>query len=234
MAYPNTSTWRTATPNDAWYVRRTAGGTTLCQTDGWDLLYGLASEAVHALQIAGRAVASFDGTLVDASAIPNVDLVALAWTYDVLRWLYAAASAAGAPGDALAAIAADASSGSVSRRTTQTAVWLAGHACGVSARTGNDVCSGSPDEIELPDATLLPTLGAPIGPPPASPRLPSCAAAPAIPPPTGVLAYPTPGASVSPWIVLAVITAAVVGATILTREVPTSSSERRARKSRKP
>ncbi len=238
MGYPDTSRWDSAATNSAWYARRvgSAAPTSVCQTDGARFVATLEGELYEILRDLGAAV-SFDGAAVGPEAVevatPDIagqpGAVPARWTVGLLRALYAVGLRYGAPPDALAATAADARGGGVvSRRTLQFAIWVASYWKGTVAATGAFTYGqGSPDEVVLPEGSLLapPRLGVEI----AIPRgyvagygL-SCARLP------DGAALPVPGLTilgVNPWVALGVLTVAVVGVSYVTRSVPTGATVR--------
>jgi hypothetical protein len=227
MAYPAPARWDSGAPAAAWYaVPREAGGTTLrvCETDGWSLVFQAQSRAQQYLELVGPQPDAA-GLLVSRDDVPvNGAPPYTFWDARLLRALYAVARHAGAPADALTALSADAARGAVSASTLQTALWTAHAARRENVAT--DVVLGlvgTPDAYRLPAAQTLPPWNAPIEPVPVSFQH-SCSL---IQPPGALLLAPRPTWAVNPWVIVAVVGVAAVGAVVLTRRVPTQPLRKR-------
>ena len=189
MAYPAPSNWTNAEPYAAWFRDR-RGQDRVCATEGWSFLNDVGYKVQSRLEEAGGTLQSFDGPIDAVSIAVNPDF---GWEPLLLRGLYAVARLDRAPAAHLAAIerAARSAIGTVvPPQVVQTGVWVTylneGATQSGQARYG----LGSPDDVQLPQGAVLPTLREAIPAPTGSaPSGLQCRVQPRLPgeaPPSGV------------------------------------------------
>lgn len=211
-------------PLAAWFVDRSAGGAgQVCAATGWDLLRDL-QEALQA-RLSDAPLPTFDGSSVGPEAVPVNDptLPARGWDGDLLRALWAVASADRAPAGYLAAVRDDAARGAgpVSAATAALGVWEAELSSGVARGTGAPVYGvGSPDAVGIPTDAVLPAMDAPPAPPSTGATRSglACNATPAAP--TALAPAPTPGPSGAAVALALLVVGAVVAGALFVRTVP--------------
>lgn len=165
MTYPQQSNWNSPQPLSGWITHTERDGEKICSGDGWNLLGALQSELYE--RLSERSLVSYDGTAVDASTMQvNAPGSATGWDVNLLRGLWAIASAYHAPSQALDAIAADAraGSGTVSPGTFAAGVWISAFAGTTSSGVAGYV--GTLTDIGVPEDAILPSMDqAPPAPP---------------------------------------------------------------------
>jgi hypothetical protein len=226
--YPDPADWTSRDANGAWFYDLARD--TVCQTNGWNFLYTVESDIALFLS---TPLPTFDGSMVDASAVSIIDPSvpsAGAWSLNLLRALYAVALHFNAPQGYLQAIANDANSQTISAGTLATAAWME------MGRTvysdGSPTLTGSPDDVRIPSGAMLPTWGVP----PPQPAQISAGFDCARPIPQGAAIPESP--IVVPFqmdviLVLVVIGVVVVGSSLMANKIPVrriSNPRRRRRK----
>lgn len=231
MAYPQPSNWNSGAPLSAWYVHTAEGGTSnLCSSTGWDLLADLQTELQS--RLSASPAPTYDGATVDGSDIPINDptLPARGWDLDLLKGLYAAARAGGAPAATLDKIAGDAALGAVGAETLAAGIWIGQrYDEGVVRGTGASRYGlGSTAEIVIPVGTMLPVFG--VSPPPPTNGSRStgaqCGVAPADAAAVAPLNRPVAPFVINPWVLLGTLVVATGAAVALSRNVPTRGRKR--------
>lgn len=228
MSYPyDPSNFRSNAPFATFFFI----GDELFQTDGFSLLNTVISTIFAALPT--NPMRDPAGTpITDADSRASSD--SLAWDASFLRVVYAAAQAFRLPQSDLDVITADIANGSVSVRTTQIAIWIseiAPREVRVNGRLVQQYGAGSPDEVRIPENTVLPQFGLPLTAgtyfgPPARLLVPRATQPPALQPTTRV-------GTGSPLVALAFVGAVAVAGIFLISNVRTVEQKRRRNPTKK-
>lgn len=214
--YPSPSDFTKPERHAAWWYRQlTTTNRQVCQGDGYNVLNDVQSrlreraESETPVDWNGRPVNLADPAFATPGALSS-------WGVELLRVLHAFAKKDRAPGAFVAAIQHDATSGTLSATTLQTALWEAYYSTSFNGREVNGL--GSPAEILIAEGTTLPVFGSVPPLPSAGANAGATCMLPQVagPPPMASVASPAPFVFNS-LVVLGVLGAFVLATNLLTR-----------------
>lgn len=237
--------------DSAWFIKARGSSRQLCRTTGFSLLADLKANIISVLASTG-ALPTTGGTTIAAQQVVPLDIDSRTgvitgdgWTLDTLRGLYAIARRHNVPSEYTNSIQNDLQIARfrpgrpLSVATMQAAIWLAEESGvettelvdGESLPVTHWGAAGSPAEVSIGDAAVLPNFGS-------MPEAPSnhlyVAGATCVPytQSTGAQAplHARSGFAISDLLIIAGLFGIAVGAAVLTTGAPTRAEQREARR----